>query len=129
MNKLKSVKTKLGNTVELIGEPDSKNPVLIIGVFHGDEPQGKYLIEKYLFQPPLPNPPPQGGREFKKQQYSLFAKIKSKELRKNMTDTGEGGHREPILSSSLFFFFFSVFLYFHLPNIILVFPTYSELQM
>ena len=87
MNKLKSVKTKLGNTVELIGEPDSKNPVLIIGVFHGDEPQGKYLIEKYLFQPPLPNPPPQGGREFKKQQYSLFAKIKSKELRKNMTDT------------------------------------------
>lgn len=44
---LKSVATELGNTVELIGE-DVKNRPLIIGVFHGDEPQGKYLIEKYL---------------------------------------------------------------------------------
>lgn len=44
---LKSVKTKLGNSIELIGE-DTKNCPLIIGVFHGDEPQGKYLIEKYL---------------------------------------------------------------------------------
>lgn len=44
---LKSVATELGNTVELIGEDDKYRP-LIIGVFHGDEPQGKYLIEKYL---------------------------------------------------------------------------------
>ena len=47
---LKSVKTNMGNTVELIATdenlPDKK--VLIIGVFHGDEPQGKFLIEQYL---------------------------------------------------------------------------------
>ncbi len=47
MQVLNSVKTKLGNTVELIGTPD-KNQTLIIGVVHGDEPQGKFLIEKYL---------------------------------------------------------------------------------
>ena len=46
---------------------------------------------------------------------------------KNMIDIGEGGHREPILSSSLFFFS-PLFLYFLLPNIILVFPTSLELQ-
>ena len=27
---------------------ENYNGVLVIGVFHGDEPQGKYLIEKYL---------------------------------------------------------------------------------
>ena len=47
MNILESSTTKLGNKIELIGSP-SENNVLIIGVFHGDEPQGKYLIEKYL---------------------------------------------------------------------------------
>lgn len=61
MNILQSATTKLGNRIELIGTP-SENNVLIIGVFHGDEPQGKYLIEKYLSLPPLPNPPPRGGR-------------------------------------------------------------------
>ncbi len=45
---LESTKTKLGNAIELIGKP-YKNQVLIIGVFHGDEPQGKFLIEKYLY--------------------------------------------------------------------------------
>lgn len=49
MNFLQSATTKLGNKIELIGTP-SKNNILIIGVFHGDEPQGKYLIEKYLSQ-------------------------------------------------------------------------------
>lgn len=44
---LESVKTKLGNTVELLGE-NGENNILIVGVFHGDEPQGKYLIDKYL---------------------------------------------------------------------------------
>lgn len=87
---LESVKTKLGNSIQLVTNFSTFHPLnhstLIIGVFHGDEPQGKYLIEKYLSLPPLPSPPPQGGREYKKQQYSLFAKIKSKELRKNMTD-------------------------------------------
>lgn len=42
---IKSAKTKLGNTVELVGNPKGK--VLIIGVFHGDEPQGKFLIDEY----------------------------------------------------------------------------------
>lgn len=46
MDKLKSAKTKLGNEIELIGDETSK--FLVIGVFHGDEPQGKYLIEEYL---------------------------------------------------------------------------------
>ena len=50
MKILQSVTTKLGNKIELIGEL-SDNNVLIIGVFHGDEPQGKYLIEKYLSLP------------------------------------------------------------------------------
>ena len=46
MNKLKSAKTKLGNTIELIGDKNAK--ILIIGVFHGDEPQGEFLINEYL---------------------------------------------------------------------------------
>lgn len=41
----KSILTKLGNKIELI---DCKGKTLIIGVFHGDEPQGKYLIDEYL---------------------------------------------------------------------------------
>lgn len=49
MLKLKSIKTKLDNTVELIGKPGKEN-ILIIGVFHGDEPQGKFLIDEYLKQ-------------------------------------------------------------------------------
>lgn len=50
MRVLKSCKTKLGNTIELITQSDilSDDVVLIIGVFHGDEPQGKYLIDEYL---------------------------------------------------------------------------------
>ena len=50
MRVLKSCKTKLGNTIELITSSEilSDNVVLIIGVFHGDEPQGKYLIDEYL---------------------------------------------------------------------------------
>ncbi len=47
MEILNSAETKLGNTIELIGEPAEEN-VLIVGVVHGDEPQGKYLIEEYL---------------------------------------------------------------------------------
>lgn len=49
---LESATTKSGNKIELIGTP-GKGKVLIIGVFHGDEPQGKYLIEKYLKIIPL----------------------------------------------------------------------------
>ena len=48
---LKTAKTKLGNEIRLVGNSDfpSNMPVsLVIGVFHGDEPQGKFLIEEYL---------------------------------------------------------------------------------
>lgn len=46
---LKTAKTKNGNLIELVtnGETSQSN-VLVIGVFHGDEPQGEFLIEKYL---------------------------------------------------------------------------------
>jgi protein MpaA len=47
MKKIMECKTKLGNIIELIGTPNTNN-ILIIGVVHGDEPQGKILIEKYL---------------------------------------------------------------------------------
>ena len=50
-NILKKTKTQLGNEICLIGAEkiQSKAPVsLVIGVFHGDEPQGKFLIEEYL---------------------------------------------------------------------------------
>lgn len=47
MRILETVSSKLGNNIELLGEAKSEN-TLIIGVFHGDEPQGKYLIEEYL---------------------------------------------------------------------------------
>ena len=52
---LEKTKTKLNNTIQLltnstIFQPFNNLTVLIIGVFHGDEPQGKYLIEKYLSQ-------------------------------------------------------------------------------
>ncbi len=47
---LKSAKTLKGNIIELLSPNYSKKSgiVLVIGVFHGDEPQGKYLIERYL---------------------------------------------------------------------------------
>lgn len=47
MELLYSEQTKLGNYIDLIGEPAEEN-ILIVGVIHGDEPQGKYLIEKYI---------------------------------------------------------------------------------
>lgn len=47
MEILNTERTKLNNTIELIGEA-SENNILIVGVVHGDEPQGKYLIEEYL---------------------------------------------------------------------------------
>lgn len=34
--------------MKLIGNKDSR--ILVIGCFHGDEPQGKYLIEEYIEQ-------------------------------------------------------------------------------
>ena len=49
MKVLESTTTKLGNKIELFGNENFRK-VLVIGVFHGDEPQGKYLIEKYIEQ-------------------------------------------------------------------------------
>lgn len=49
MKKIKSVKTQNGNDISLSGN-GKKCKTLVIGVFHGDEPQGKFLIEKYLNQ-------------------------------------------------------------------------------
>lgn len=45
---LKSVKTKLGNNVELLAGGGEYAKILVIGVFHGDEPQGDFLIKEYL---------------------------------------------------------------------------------
>lgn len=85
MHILKSATTKLGNKIELIGKT-GENQILIIGVFHGDEPQGKYLIEKYLSLPPLPSPPPQGGREQPAYKNSNYIKNIAKTLRNNTTN-------------------------------------------
>ena len=47
MKILKETLSKLGNKIQLLGNENNK-PVLIIGVFHGDEPQGDFLIKEYL---------------------------------------------------------------------------------
>lgn len=88
MEVLNSVKTKLNNTVELIGE-EGENNILIIGVFHGDEPQGKYLIEEYittLAPSPCPSPSRGEGKNPKNKHYTKTAFNNAKNLRKNQTD-------------------------------------------
>ena len=47
MKILKETLSKNKNKIELLGNDCCKN-ILVIGVFHGDEPQGEYLINKYL---------------------------------------------------------------------------------
>lgn len=44
------ITTKLNNEIHLIGAPNVEkgNCILIIGVVHGDEPQGEFLINNYL---------------------------------------------------------------------------------
>ena len=90
MNILETATTKLGNKIELIGTPSDDN-ILIIGVFHGDEPQGKYLIEEYLksstnitptSKNPLSLPLSHKGRGQQSDKILKFAK----ELRTNATD-------------------------------------------
>lgn len=54
MNKLKSTKTQLGNEICLLGNKNH-NDILVIGVFHGDEPQGEYLINEFIKK--YPNTP------------------------------------------------------------------------
>ena len=45
MNILEETLSKNNNKIELLGEKDYKN-ILVIGVFHGDEPQGEILINE-----------------------------------------------------------------------------------
>lgn len=47
MKILEKTKSAQGREIILKGGESAKN-ILVIGVFHGDEPQGKYLIENYL---------------------------------------------------------------------------------
>ena len=47
MQTLKKTFSKNHNEIVLLGNDNFKN-ILVIGVFHGDEPQGKFLIEQYL---------------------------------------------------------------------------------
>ena len=47
MKILEQTLSKNNNKIELLGEVNHKN-ILVIGVFHGDEPQGEILINKYL---------------------------------------------------------------------------------
>ena len=48
MKVLKKDITNNKNELLLLGGSFSMNPILIVGVVHGDEPQGEYLINKYL---------------------------------------------------------------------------------
>ncbi len=45
---LEQQKTVNGNEISLLDAGGTGKTILTIGVFHGDEPSGKYLIEKYL---------------------------------------------------------------------------------
>ena len=45
---LESVKTQEGNTISLLGMSKMQGQVLVIGVVHGDEPQGEVLINRYI---------------------------------------------------------------------------------
>ncbi|MBQ9244633.1 murein peptide amidase A [bacterium] len=47
---IKTAKTIKNNTIELIETQNTNydKTILIIGVFHGEEPQGEYLIKEYL---------------------------------------------------------------------------------
>lgn len=47
MKILKETTSKLGNKIRLFGNENHKH-LLVIGVFHGDEPQGDFLINEYL---------------------------------------------------------------------------------
>jgi len=53
MKTIKKTQTQNGNEVALIEQSTEgfDKTVLVIGVVHGDEPQGKFLIENYLKNP------------------------------------------------------------------------------
>lgn len=92
MQILETTKTIQGHKIELIGTQGTEK-VLIIGVFHGDEPQGKYLIERYIQNhscPPLEGGPEsmiprRGNKLLASHQYTNTAKNNAKILRNNLT--------------------------------------------
>lgn len=45
---LESTTTLLNNKIQLIGNVNIADSILIIGTVHGDEPQGEFLINEYL---------------------------------------------------------------------------------
>lgn len=45
---LENTKTEQNNNIVLLGSSNIKNQTLIIGVVHGDEPQGENLINQYI---------------------------------------------------------------------------------
>lgn len=47
MKILKETISNLGHKIQLFGN-DNYKPILVVGVFHGDEPQGEFLINEYL---------------------------------------------------------------------------------
>ena len=51
MQKIKTCKTQEGREVALFGNGERCN-TLVIGVFHGDEPQGDFLIRDYIDKNP-----------------------------------------------------------------------------
>lgn len=51
MEKLKFSKTQNGNEIALFGNKNECK-TLVIGVFHGDEPQGEFLINQYIKKNP-----------------------------------------------------------------------------
>ena len=57
IKKLDEIKSLQGRTIEYLqfGNENAEKTVLILGVFHGDEPQGEYLIRRFLKEKsPLP---------------------------------------------------------------------------
>ena len=94
-NIIETVKTKMGNNISLIGStsPITNHTSLIIGVFHGDEPQGKFLIEEFLKNNKYP--PLEGGSKslisgrgqaiLASHKYTTSAQNNAKILRNNLT--------------------------------------------
>ena len=47
---LEKIESEQGNSISLFALSEKPNQILVIGVVHGDEPQGEYLINKYMEQ-------------------------------------------------------------------------------
>jgi protein MpaA len=52
---LEETKTKLGKSIRLIGTSSNEGQSLVIGVVHGDEPQGEDIINRYISEVVKPN--------------------------------------------------------------------------